>query len=90
MPTNDFELTVPDLYCKPCKLPAKNAVIEYKSIEDKCNEYMKKLNLKMKSIEATIQRKVDVAEVKKLQKKVEENENEVKELMENNSVEGIT
>ena len=51
---------------------------------------MKKLNLKMKSIEATIQRKVDVAEVQKLQKKVEENENEIKELMENNSVEGIT
>ena len=51
---------------------------------------MKKLNLKMKSIEATIQRKVDVAEVQKFQKKVEENENEIKELMENNSVEGIT
>ena len=40
----------------------------------------------MKSLEATIQKKVDVAELQKLQKKVEENENKIKELMENNSV----
>ena len=40
----------------------------------------------MKSLEATIQKKVDVAELQKLQKKEEENENKIKELMENNSV----
>ena len=40
----------------------------------------------MKSLEATIQKKVDVVELQKLQKKVEENENKIKELMENNSV----
>ena len=42
----------------------------------------------MKSLEATIQKKVDVAELQKLQKKVEENENKIKELMENKSVAG--
>ena len=75
-------------YCKSCKLPAKNAVLEDKSIEDKCKEYTKQLNLKMKSLEATIQKKVDVAELQKLQKKVEKNENKIKELMENKNVEG--
>ena len=70
-------------YCKSCKLPAKNAVLEDKSIEDMCKEYTKELNLKMKSLEATMQKKVDVAELQKLQKKVEENENKIKELMEN-------
>ena len=44
-------------YCKSCKLQAKNAVLEDKSIEDKCKEYTKELNLKMKSLEATIQKK---------------------------------
>ena len=77
-------------YSKSCKLPAKNAVLEDKSIEDKCKEYTKELNLKMKSLEATIQKKVDVAELQKLQKKVEENENKIKELMENKSVAGRT
>ena len=57
-------------YCKSCKLPAKNVVLEDKSIEDKCIEYTKELNLKMKSLEATIQKKVDVAELQKPQKKM--------------------
>ena len=77
-------------YCKSCKLPAKNAVLEDKSIEDKCKEYTKELNLKMKSLEATIQKKVDTAELQKLQTKVEENANKIKELMENNNVAGRT
>ena len=76
-------------YCKSCKLPAKNAVLEDKSIEDKCKEYTKELNLKTKSLEATIQKKVDVAELQKLQKKVE-NKNKIKELMENKSIAGRT
>ena len=58
-----------------------------KSIEDNYKEYTKKLILKMKFIEAIIQKKVDVAELQKLKKKVEENENKIKELMENNIVE---
>ena len=65
-------------------------LLEDKSIEDKCKEYTKELNLKMKSIEATIQKKVDVTELQKLQKKVEENENKIRELMENKSVAGRT
>ena len=43
----------------------------------------------MKSLEATIQKKVDVAELQKL-KKVEENENKIKELMQNKSAAGRT
>ena len=37
-------------YCKSCKLQAKNAVLEDKSIEDKCKEYTKELNLKMMEV----------------------------------------
>ena len=44
----------------------------------------------MKPLEATIQKKVDVTELQKLQKKLEENENKIKELMENKSVAGRT
>ena len=44
----------------------------------------------MKSLEATIQKKVDVAELQKLQKKLEENKNKITELMENKSVAGRT
>ena len=62
-----------DWYCEPYKLPATNAVLENKSIEDKCKEYTKELNLKMKSQKATIQKKIDVTKLQKLLKKVEEN-----------------
>ena len=48
-------------------------------------EYTKELKQKMKSIEAIIQRKVDVTELQELNKKVEENENKIKELMENSN-----
>ena len=44
----------------------------------------------MKSLQATIQKKVDVAELQKLQKKVKENENKIKELTENKNVAGRT
>ena len=40
-------------------------------------EYTKELKQKMKSIEATIQRKVDVNKLQEIQKKVEENENKI-------------
>lgn len=70
-------------YCKNCKIPAKTAVIEDKSIEDKCKEYTKELNQKMKTIETSIQKKADITELQKLQQKVEENENKLKGLIEN-------
>ena len=38
-------------YCRPCKLPAKTTVLEGKSIEDKCKEYMERINQRIKSIE---------------------------------------
>ena len=46
-------------------------------------EYTKGLKQEMKSIEAIIQSKVDITELQKLQKNGEENENKIKELMEN-------
>ena len=48
-------------------------------------EYTKELKQKMKSIEAKIQRKIDVTELQELQKQVEENENKIKELMRNSN-----
>ena len=69
-------------YCKACKLLAKKAITEDRNTEQKCMEYTKELKQKMKSIEAIMQRKVDVTELQELQKKVEENENKIKELME--------
>ena len=41
----------------------------------------------MKSLQATIQRKADVTELEKLQKKVEENEKKISELIKNNGEE---
>ena len=46
--------------------------------------YTKELKQKMKSVEAIIQRLVDVTELQELQKKVE-NEDKIKELMENSN-----
>ena len=37
----------------------KKAVTEYKNFEEKCKEYTKELNQRMKSIEATIQIKIN-------------------------------
>ena len=70
-------------YCKACKLLAKKAITEDRNIEQKCMEYTKELKLKMKSIEAIIQKKVDITELEKLRRKIEENESKIKELMEN-------
>ena len=50
-------------YCKACKLLAKKAITEDRNIEQKCMEYTKELKQKMKSIEAIMQRKVDVTEL---------------------------
>ena len=72
-------------YCKACKQLAKKAITEDRNIEQKFIEYTKELKQKMKSIKAIIQNKVDATELQKLQKKVEENENKIKELMENSN-----
>ena len=47
----------------------KKAVTEYKNFEEKCKEYTKELNQKMKSIEATIQIKINITQLQKLQRK---------------------
>ena len=72
-------------YCKTCKLLTKKAITEDRNIEQKWMEYTKELKQKMNSIEAIIQRKVDVTELQELQKNAEENENKIKELMENSN-----
>ena len=69
-------------YCNACKLLAKKTITEDRNIEQKCMEYTKELKQKMKSIEAIMQRKVDVTELQELQRKVEENESKIKKLME--------
>ena len=59
-------------YCKPCKQPAKAAVVEDKSIENKCKEYTEKLSQNLKMIEEKIQRKAEISTIEELQKRVEE------------------
>ena len=73
-------------YCRPCKLPAKTAVLEEKTIEDKCKEYMERINQRIKSIETNIQRKAEQNTVEELQKKVEDIENKIKSIKEGKEV----
>ena len=47
-------------YCKPCKQPAKVAGIEDKSIKDTCKEYTEKVSQRMKTLEATLQKKAEI------------------------------
>ena len=56
-------------YCGLCKLPAKTAVLEDKSTEDKCKEYMEKINQRTKSMESSTQRKAEQTTVEELQKR---------------------
>ena len=46
-------------FCKACKEPAKKAIIKDKCIEDKCKEYTKKINEKLRSLEVDLQNKAD-------------------------------
>ena len=41
-------------FCKVCKEPAKKAIIEDKCIEDRCKEYIKKINEKLRSLEVDL------------------------------------
>ena len=54
-------------FCKACKEPANKAIIEDKCIEDRCKEYTKKINEKLRSLEVDLQNKTDTIEMKKLQ-----------------------
>ena len=65
-------------YCRPCKLPAKTTVLEEKSIEDKCKEYMERINQRMETIESSIQRKAEKTTVEEVQKKIEDIEKKIK------------
>ena len=57
------------LYCRDCKIPAKSAVIEDRSTEDRCKKYTKELNQKIRTIETTLQKKADITKPQKLQQK---------------------
>ena len=65
-------------FCKSCVQPAKVALLEDKSIEDKVKEHVEKLNQRIKTIESNLPKKVETTEFEKLQKKVEELEGEIK------------
>ena len=73
-------------YCRPCKLPVKTAVLEERNIEDKCKEYMERINQRMESIESSIQEKADQTKVEELQKKIEDIENKIKSIEEGKEV----
>ena len=53
-------------FCKACKEPAKKAIIE-----NKCKEYTKKINEKLRSLEVDLQNKADTTEIHILQKRIE-------------------
>ena len=48
-------------FCKACKEPAKKAIIE-----DRCKEYTKNINEKLRSLEVDLQNKTDIIEMEKL------------------------
>ena len=66
--------------CKACKEPAKKAIIEDKCIEDRCQEYTKKINEKLWSLEVDLQNKTDTIEMEKLQQRIENVEKSIRKL----------
>ena len=67
-------------FCKVCKEPAKKAIIEDKCIEDKCKEYTKKINEKLRSLEVDLQNKADTMGVHRLQRRIENIEKSIRKL----------
>ena len=67
-------------FCKACKEPAKKAIIEDKCIEDRCKEYTKKINEKLRSLEVDLQNKTDTTEMEKLQQRIENIEKSIRKL----------
>ena len=67
-------------FCKACKEPAKKAIIEDKCIEDRCKEYTKKINEKLRSLEVDLQNKADTIEIDRLQRKIKNIEKDTKKL----------
>ena len=67
-------------FCKACKEPAKKAIIEDKCIEDKCKEYTKEINEKLRSLEVDLQNKADTIETDRLQRRIENIEKSIRKL----------
>ena len=75
-------------YCKVCKEPAKLAVIEDKSIEDKCNKYLEEIKKSIETLGASLQRKVDKTEFEGLKNKIDEIEKEIETIKKDAQEEG--
>ena len=75
-------------YCKACKEPAKLAVIEDKSIEDKCNKYLEEIKKSIETLGESLQRKVDKEEFEGLKNKIDEIEKEIEILKKDAQEEG--
>ena len=67
-------------FCKACEEPAKKAIIKDKCIEDKCKEYTKKINEKLRSLEVDLQNKADTIEIDRLQRRIENIEKSIRKL----------
>ena len=67
-------------FCKACKEPAKKTIIEDKCIEDKCKEYTKKINEKLRRLEVDLQNKADTIEIHRLQRRIENIEKSIQKL----------
>ena len=67
-------------FCKACEEPAKKTIIEDKCIEDKCKEYTKKINEKLRSLEVDLQNKADTIEIDRLQRRIENIEKSIRKL----------
>ena len=67
-------------FCKACKELAKKAIIKDKCVKDKCKEYTKKINGKLRSLEADLQNKADTIEIDRLQRSIENIEKSIRKL----------
>ena len=67
-------------FCKACKKLAKKVIIEDKCIEDRCKEYTKKINEKLRSLEVDLHNKADTIEIDRLQRRIENIEKSIRKL----------
>ena len=65
-------------FCKGCKEPAKEAIIEDKCIKDRCKEYTKQINEKLRSLEVDLQNETDAIEIEKIQRRIENIEKSIR------------
>ena len=64
----------------PCTYGNFSFIIEDKCIEDKCKEYTKKINEKLRSLEVDLQNKADTIEIDRPQRRIENIEKSIRKL----------